>query len=99
MSTELGYVKYHSKICDEIRSRFVECRKRKYEIDKQLLELTAKISDYMDGNINLTYKEYLDTKNTIERLHREERELNIKIGVWDEAREICLDVIYGTDEN
>ena len=86
------------RILNNIRAQYVDCSKRKQEVNKQLREQTAKLTRFMDGEENLTYKEYVDVKSDIDRLYREDALLDIRLAVWDEAREICLNVMYGTDE-
>lgn len=36
MSTELGYVRYHARILNSIRAKYVECSKKKREVNEQL---------------------------------------------------------------
>ena len=98
MSKDLGYVEYHSRILNNIRAQYVDCSKRKREVNKQLTELTEKLTRFMDGKENLTYIEYIDVKNDIDRLYREDARLDIALAVWDEAREICLNIIYDTGD-
>lgn len=87
-----------SRILNNIRANYVDCSRRKREVNKQLTEQTAKLTRFMDGEENLTYKEYIDVKSTIDQLYHEDAILDIQISVWDEAREICLNVIYDTYE-
>lgn len=90
--------RYNTRVRQSISDKYVECNKRKQEIGQQLLELRFKLTRYMDGTEALTYKEYIDTKSTIDQLHRENDALAIQIGVWDEARELCLDIADEMDE-
>lgn len=98
MGEDLGYVKYHHRILNNIRAMYVDCSTRKREINKQLTELNIKLKQFMNGEKNLTYKEYIDVKSNICQLQHEEIEVDIQLAVWDEAREICLNVIYEVEE-
>jgi hypothetical protein len=52
----------------------------------------------MDGKEHLTYIEYIDVKTGIDQCYHDDAILDIQLSVWDEAREICLNVIYETDD-
>lgn len=84
--------RYNTRVRQAISDKYVECSKKKQEISNQMILLRSKLSDYMTGNIVLTYKEYIDLKSSLNILHDEEDELDIEIAVWDEAREICLNI-------
>lgn len=72
--------------------------REKREVNKQLTELTETLTRFMDGKENLTYIEYIDVKNDIDQCYHDDAVLDIQLSVWDEAREICLNIIYETDD-
>lgn len=84
--------RYNTRVRQAMSDKYVECSKRKRNIQQETLELQRKLSRFMDGEENLTYREYIDVKSAITMLDNEARELDIKIAVWDEARELCLNV-------
>lgn len=84
--------RYNTRIRQAISDKYVECNKRKQEISKKSLELQSKLSRYMDGKEILTYQEYTDLHSSLGMLHHEDDMLDIQIAVWDEARELCLNI-------
>jgi predicted translin family RNA/ssDNA-binding protein len=84
--------RYNTRIRQAVSDKYVECSKRHQEIAHELQELRRKLKSFMDGEEQLTYQEYVDVKSAIDFLNREDDELYIKIAVWDEAREICLNI-------
>ena len=83
---------YNTRVRQAISDKYVECTKRKQEISKQLIDLRTKLSEFMNGDGSMTYKEYIDLKSSLDILSLEYDELDIHIAVWDEAREVCLNV-------
>lgn len=86
----------NSSIRQAISNKYVECSKRKREIIAQILELRSRLSDFMNGLTTLSYTEYIDIKSSLDRLQHEDETLEIQIAVWNDAREICLNIMYGT---
>lgn len=84
--------RYNTRIRQAVSDKYVECSKRKQEIVHKDLELRRKLTNFMNGEEQLTYQEYVDVKSAIDAIWREDRELDIKLAVWDEARELCLNI-------
>lgn len=83
---------YNTRIRQAVSDKYVECSKRKQENEQEILKAKRKLTSYMDGEEQLTYKEYIDVRSTIDILSLENNELDIELAVWDEAREICLNI-------
>lgn len=84
--------RYNTRIRQAVSDKYVECGKRQRAIEQETLELQRKLKNFMDGVEQLTYQEYVDVRSSIDALDRESRELDIRRAVWDEARELCLDI-------
>lgn len=83
---------YNTRIRQAVSDRYVECGRRQRAIDVETRELKRKLTNFMDGIEQLTYREYVDVKSSLDNLSRESRELDIRRAVWDEARELCLNI-------
>lgn len=84
--------RYNTRIRQAVSDKYVECNKKKREITQQIMTARRKLIAYMDGDETLTYREYIDLKSSIDNLYREDDKLDIQIAVWDEARELCLNI-------
>lgn len=81
--------KYNTKVRQAISDKYIECTKIKGEVLRQLEEIAQRLANEKD---KLTYSEYLNLKSKAGYLENRIKELNIQIDIWDEAREICLNV-------
>lgn len=84
--------RYNTRVRQAMSDKYVECSKRKQENEQEILKAKRKLTSYMDGEEQLTYKEYIDVRSTIDILSLENNELDIELAVWDEARELCLNI-------
>ncbi len=84
--------RYNTRVRQAISDEYVKCNKRRREIDIQATDLEHKLTAYMNGEIVLTYQEYIDVKSELNALHLEHDRLDIERGIWEQAREICLDI-------
>lgn len=84
--------RYNTRVRQAMSDKYVECSKKIQENEKKILELRDKLHKYMHGNEALPYKEYTDISVSLVALERENEELAIRHSVWDEAREICLNI-------
>ena len=91
--------RYNTRVRQAISDKYVEANKRKQEISRQLEEQRIELAKFMDGKKTLTYKEYIDVKSSIDQLHREDDRVSIEIELWNEAREICLNIADEVDED
>ena len=90
--------RYNAAIRKAISAKYVECGKREAEINQEELELQAKLTRVMDGLEVIPYQEYIDIRSSIEQLHHEKHILSIQKSVWNDARELCLDIADQVDE-
>ena len=84
--------RYNTRVRQAMSDKYVECSKRMQEIEREKLEQRRTLERYMAGEETLTYREYKDLKSSLDCLYSEYRELDIRLAVWDEAREICLNI-------
>ena len=84
--------RYNTRVRQAISDKYVACNKRRQEITKQIIDARDKLRAYMNGDATLTYLEYIDLKSSIDMYDNELRRLEVESVVWNEAREVCLDI-------
>jgi adenylate cyclase class IV len=84
--------RYNTRVRQAMSDKYVECSKRKQENEQKILKLRRKLNSFMDGEEQLTYKEYIDVRSSIDIVSHENYELDFELAVWDEARELCLNI-------
>ena len=90
--------RYNAEIRKAISAKYVECNNRQREIDREVSELQVRLTKFMDGYENIPYQEYIDIRSSIDQLHKEKHALSIQASVWNEARELCLDIADQVDD-
>lgn len=90
--------RYNAEIRKAISAKYVECGKREAEIDWDTQELQSRLTRFMDGLDIISYQDYIDIRSSIDRLHHEKHVLSIQKIVWNEARELCLNIADQVDE-
>ena len=84
--------RYNTRVRQAVSGKYIECSKRLQEVGKQMHDTEVRLNRYLNSDEQLTYREYIDLKSSIGRLRNEKIELSIALDVWNEAREICLDI-------
>ena len=83
--------RYNTKVRQEMSNKYKETSQKKAELENEWCLISQRLSSNETKN-TMTYKEYLDLKQKAETIHREINRLSIEREVWDEAREICMDI-------
>ena len=83
--------RYNTKVRQAMSNKYKETSKKKKELEDELCLISYHLSSNETKN-TLTYKEYCDLKQKAETIQREINRLSIENKVWDEAREICMDI-------
>lgn len=86
---------YNTRIRQAISDEYVKCSKKRYEYADQYGALTERILNECD---TLPYTEYIRLCEERDELGRLMRNENIKLDVWDQAREICLNIADEMEE-
>ena len=81
--------KYNTRIRQAISDEYVKCSNERNKISKECIEIEEKLKNEVD---KLTYEQYVLLEKKLGDLQQEYSELTIKIDVWEEAREICLNI-------
>jgi len=87
---------YNNKILDAIRKKYRESCKKHSVALRTAEEQTRRMHEERD---NLTYKEFTDLSFSTKELLSEVSRLSIEIMIWDQARDICLDILSEELEN
>lgn len=82
--------KYDTLTRCAISDAFVKCSKQISETERKLTELHIKLEQKKD---TLPYKQYIQLQTAYDAVSQELHDLKIQRDTWDEAREICLNVI------
>ena len=82
--------KYDTLTRCAISDAFVKCSKQISETHLKISEIHDKLQNEKDL---LSYKDYIHLQKSYEMLLQELHDLTIQRDTWDEAREICLNVI------
>ena len=82
--------KYDTLTRCAISDAFVRCSKQISETHRKLTELHIKLEQEKD---TLSYKRYIQLQKEYDAVSQELHDLKIQRDTWDEAREICLNVI------
>ena len=81
--------KYNTRVRQAISEELVKCSKRKQEYMTQHAVILARLASEKD---TLPYSEYRRLENDREYLAKMQQVEDIKLDVWDMAREICLNI-------
>lgn len=81
--------KYNTRVRQTISDELVKCLRRKQEYMKQHTVIVARLASEKD---TLPYSEYKQLEDKREFLVKMQQVEDIKLDVWDTAREICLNI-------
>ena len=83
--------RYNTKVRQAMSNKYTETSKKKADLENEWCLISQQLSSNEAKNTK-TYKEYLEMKQKAETIQREINRLSIEREVWDEAREICMDI-------
>lgn len=81
--------KYNTRVRQAISDELVKCSRRKQEYRNKHTCTMARLASEKD---TLPYSEYMQLEKEREFLVRMQEVEDIKLDVWDMAREICLNI-------
>ena len=80
---------YNTRIRQAISEEYVKCSKQKQEYTNRYGDLTARLINERDTLLHSEYIQICEERDDLGRLMRLE---DIRLDIWDQAREICLNV-------
>lgn len=81
--------KYNTQVRQAMSDAYVECAKNKRKITDEIMHIEQKLENEKN---TITHVEYIELKHRIDYLNNILNNLDIEFNVWDEAREICLNI-------
>lgn len=87
---------YNTRVRQAISDEYVKCGKRYDEYSKKYMILHERLVSEQD---TLSHTEYVRICEEVDELIRLMRLENLKRDVWDEAREICLNIADELEES
>lgn len=87
---------YNSNVRRTISDEYVKCSKRKQDLMDRQRIISDKIAQ---GYYTLPYPEYMRLRDEQKILEKVIYEEELILSVWDQAREICLNIADEMEEN
>lgn len=81
--------RYNTRVRHAISDKLIECR----NIRGNFVRRREWIINYLEENKDtITYKEYTKLERELKDIEKENERLKICEDIWDQAREVCLDI-------
>lgn len=81
--------KYNTRVREAMSEEYVKSSKKKAQL---LRKCENVLEELATGKDKLSYNEYIVLKEQSEILQRQYEDEKIRLDIWDQAREICLNV-------
>lgn len=81
--------KYNTRVRQAMSDEYVKCSKRKCQLLREYKEAAERLKIEMDI---LSYRKYKELECEVDDLKRQYETEKIRLDVWDQAREICLNI-------
>lgn len=81
--------KYNTRVRQTMSDEYVKCSKRKCQLLKEYEEVAERLKTEKD---TLSYRQYKGLECEADKLKRKYENEKIRLDVWDQAREICLNI-------
>lgn len=81
--------KYNMRVRQAMSDEYVKCSKRKCQLSREYEEVLEKLETEKD---TLSYRQYKGLECEADDLKRKYENEKIRLDVWDQAREICLNI-------
>lgn len=86
---------YNTRIRQAISDEYVKCSKQREEYAYRYGDLTTRLINERDTLLHTEYIQICEERDELVRLMRIE---DIKLDIWDQAREICLNIADEMEE-
>lgn len=81
--------KYNTRVRQAMSDEYVKCAKRKSQLLREYEEVVERLKIEKD---TLSYRQYKELECKTDDLKRQYEHEKIRHDVWDQAREICLNI-------
>lgn len=81
--------KYNTRVRQAISDEYIKCSKEKQKLNEQYTCICRRLRDEAD---TLPYNEYIRLEKETERIFNAIHVVEIELHIWDQAREICLNI-------
>lgn len=82
--------KYNTAARRAMSDKYIDCVKQKNEAWRKINELDSKLNS-KEGR-QLPYEEYVKLQKDLDFYEQTHRRLKIEQNIWDQAREICMEL-------
>lgn len=86
---------YNSRVRCAMSDQYVECNNMKVNFQRRLEWILQHMSENRD---TISHVEFVRLEREMEELNSKLETLRVAIGVWDHAREICLNIASEMDK-
>lgn len=86
---------YNTRVRQAISDEYVKCSKKIEEYEREYAVTTARLASEKDS---LSYSEYKQLEDRCDFLRKMREVQAFKLDVWDQAREICLNIADEMEE-
>lgn len=83
--------KYNTRVRQAISERYVATTKEKCRLSREYEDVFIRLQNGEEKN-RLTYNKYIELEHKAKELEKKISKIKIEINIWDQAREICLDI-------
>lgn len=81
--------KYNTRVREAMSEEYVKSSKKKAQLQRKCESVLEELAT---GKDKLSFNEYTVLKENAEILQRQYEDEKVRLDIWDQAREICLNV-------
>ena len=81
--------KYNTRVREAMSEEYVKSSKKKAQLYRKCEDILESLAT---GKDNLSYNEYVALEEKARKIQRQYEDEQIRFDIWDQAREICLNV-------
>lgn len=89
MKDTLIMEKYNTRVREAMSEEYVKSSKKKAQLHRKCEDILESLAT---GKDNLSYNEYVALEEKARKIQRQYEDEQIRFDIWDQAREICLNV-------
>lgn len=84
-----SFEKYNTRVRQAMSEEYVKSSKKKAQLQRKCEDILESLAT---GKDNLSYNEYVALEEKARKIQRQYEDEQIRFDIWDQAREICLNV-------
>lgn len=81
--------RYNTRVRHAMSDELIENRNRKHNLETRCIWIREHLKEQED---TITYREYLNLMSELEHKENMIKQLKLIIDVWDQARELCMNI-------